>query len=139
MNKSLLFVFTIFLIVGCTPSQKLQNFSKSNLIFGSGGGITGATNEYTLKYDGAVDKLNSLTNETTQVKTISAKDAKALFRDFLSDGLDTLNFSVPGNMSKFIGFKNDSVTHKIIWGGDAIPPENAKKMYDKLIHIVNNQ
>ncbi len=139
MNKSLLFVFTILLFAGCTPSRELQNFSKSDLIFGSGGGITGATNEYILKYDGVINKLNSLTNETTQVTTISAKDAKALFRDFLSNGLDTLNFSVPGNMSQFIGFKNDSITHKIIWGGDANPPENAKKMYDKLIHIINNQ
>jgi uncharacterized lipoprotein YajG len=139
MNKSLLFVFTIFLFTGCTPSQKLQNFSKSNLIFGSGGGITGATNEYTLKYDGVINKLNSLTNETTQVTTISAKDAKALFRDFLSKGLDTLNFSVPGNMSQFIGFKNDSITHKIIWGGDTNPPAEAKAYYESLIQLINNQ
>lgn len=139
MSKSPLVVLAIFLFFSCTPSQKLQNFSKSNLIFGSGGGITGATNEYILQYDGVINKLNSLTNETAQVTQISGKDSKALFRKFLSSGLDTLSFSFPGNMSQFVGYKNDSVTHKIIWGGDATPPANAKEMYDNLILLIKNQ
>jgi len=126
-------------LFGCTTSQKLLEFSTSSLIFGSGGGISGATNEYILHYDGSIEKVNSLTNETVQVTTVSKKKSRILYQTFLNEGLDTLSFSIPGNMSYFIGYRNDTLIHKIIWGGDTNPPENAKKMYDKLIHIINNQ
>ena len=139
MNKFLYLISVIILFAGCTTSQKLQKFSNSNLIFGSGGGMTGATNEYILHYDGVVEKNNSLTNETTQVTKIAGKKSKELFKQFLNDGLDTLSFSSPGNMSYFVGFNNDSVTHKIIWGGDTPPPAKAKATYDNLIQLINNQ
>ncbi len=139
MNKFLSLAFGVLLLFSCTSSQKLQHFSNSNLIFGSGGGITGATNTYILHYDGAIEKTNSLTNETTQITQISGKKSKSFFSQFLNDGLDTLTFSVPGNMSYFIGFENDSVTHKVIWDGNTNPPAEAKAYYESLIQLINNQ
>ncbi len=138
MNKILPSILAVMLLFGCTTSQKLQKFSKNSLVFGSGGGITGATTEYILHYDGTVEKTNSLTKETSPVTKIAAKNSKTLFKEFLNDGLDTLKFSSPGNMSYFVGYKNDSVTQKILWGGDVAPPEKAKTFYDKLIQIINN-
>lgn len=139
MKKTYFIALAILLFSSCTSSKKLAGFSKNNLIFGSGGGITGMTNEYILHFDGTIEKMNSLTNEHTLIKTISKQQSKKLFRQYLNNGLDTLDFSNRGNMSYFVGFKNDSLTKKIIWGGGDEPPLKARQIYNDLIELIKNQ
>ena len=139
MKNFYLIAFAIFILTSCNSTKKLKEFSNNDLIFGSGGGITGMTNEYVLHYEGAIEKINSLTKEVSQLKSISEKESKSLFQEYLKNGFDTLDYSVPGNMSYFIGFKNDSLTKKITWGGDGEPPLKVKDFYNNLNQLISNQ
>lgn len=132
-------VFAYIFLTSCTVSSELKDFSKNNLIFGSGGGFVGTSNEYIVHYDGVIEEMNSFSKEKIQIITISKKETKTLFQQFLDSGLDTLEYSVPGNMYYFIGYKNDSVTQKITWGGEKEPPSEAKELYNILNQLISNQ
>lgn len=130
-------IFTFF--TSCSTSQKLKDFSGNKIIFGSYGGFTGISDEYVLHYNGLIEKTNSLTRESDYAIKISDHDAKKLFMEFLNNGLDTLEYSVPGNMSYFVGYKNDSITKKITWGGEGSPPEKARATYTNLVQLIKNK
>jgi hypothetical protein len=138
--KQICFIAVGFLLItSCSTSQKLKDFSKNKIIFGSYGGFTGGTDEYVLNYNGLIEKINGLTKESDYAIKISDQKAKKLFMQFLNNGLDTLEYSVPGNMSYFVGYKNDSITKKIIWGGEGSPPEKARATYTNLVQLINNK
>ena len=50
-------VFAYIFLTSCTVSSELKDFSKNNLIFGSGGGFVGASNEYIVHYDGIIEEI----------------------------------------------------------------------------------
>jgi hypothetical protein len=140
LAKAAPFIILLLLVLsGCSSSKKVQNFSHNKIIFGYEGGIVGSVTEYALQYNGIVQKYNSLTKETTLRTKIPRQKSEQLFRRFLKYGLDTMNYSVPGNMSQFLGFKNDSVTHKIIWNNSSLPPAKVVTLYNDLIQLVRNQ
>lgn len=127
----------VVLLAACSSTKDLKEFSKNQLLFGSGGGYTGEINKYILSYGGQIQKFNSLTGETTSLQPIPAKEAKAYFKTFLAHGFDTLEFSSPGNMTYFIGYKNDSTEKKISWGGDQPPKPEIKDFYNSLNQLIN--
>ena len=139
MKKTYFLALAIVIFGGCTSTKKLKDFSDNNIIFGSGGGIAGITNEYVLHYNGKIEKINSITKDVSQIENVSRQQSKKIFQQFLDNGLDTLEYSVPGNMSYFVGFRNDSLTKKITWGGEGETPPKAKETYYNLIQLINNK
>ena len=139
MKKITAFLLIFILFASCSTSKELKKFSKNDITFGSGGGFANAMTTYVLKYDGSLLRQKRLSEETEAIGKISPKEAKAFFKDFLAKGLDTLQFSDPGNMYYFVGFRNDSVQQKITWGGSQTPPAYLKEYYQSLIKLVNNQ
>ncbi|NOX47162.1 MAG: hypothetical protein GXO89_09320 [Chlorobi bacterium] len=130
-------VFMFF--TGCSTSQKLKDFSGNKIIFGSYGGFTGVSDEYVLHYNGRIEKINGLTRESDYALKIADQKAKKIFLQFLSNGLDTLEYSSPGNISYFVGYKNDSITKKIVWGGEGSAPEKARQTYTNLVQLIKNK
>ena len=126
------------LLSACCSNKDLKEFSKNQIIFGSGGGFTGATDLYALDYKGQLQKYNSLSKETIDLPAIPAKEAKGYFRSFLEHGFDTLEYSSPGNMTYFIGYKNDSTDKRINWGAGQETPEGVQEYYNSLLKTVSN-
>ena len=136
-------LFTLFLIMlflsGCSISKKMSGFSSNKIIFGYGGGFSGAQTIFTLDNTGRIVKQNNLTGNQTTITRLSKKETKKIYRDFLKLGLDTLKFAHPGNLSKFVGFKNQNEEQKIVWNDQNQPPDEIKTFYHQLIQKVTNQ
>ena len=139
IRKVLYATLLLLLFSGCTTTRKIQKFSNNKIIFGYEGGFAGSVTEYVLQYNGIIQKYNSLTKETTLITKIPQKKSELLFRRFLKYGLDTMNYSKPGNMSEFLGFKNNSLTHKVIWDNHSQPSAKLVTLYNDLIQLVRNQ
>ncbi len=136
MKKISILPVVVLLLVSCSSTKKLKEFSENKLIFGSGGGFTGQSIEYALDYDGIIEKTSNRTSETIQIDSVPPEKSKELYKQFLAFNLDTLTYASPGNMSYFVGYKNDSIKKKIIWGGIGEPPTEAKLIYNSLIQLL---
>lgn len=139
MKYSLFVLLLSVLFLGCSSTKRLNEFSKNSLIFGSGGGFTRITNTYTLHVDGTLEKRGGPDTQKISITTISPKESKQLFKEYLKEGFDTLSFSQPGNMSYFIGHIEGQDEHKILWGGELPPSENVKVFYEKLLLLIQNE
>ncbi len=138
-------IFAIIVAVlysSCSPKKYLPNqYKKKQLIFGSGGGFTGAVTTYVLQENGEIYKF--LTDTTYEAVTILPKDTtKNYFSTLDTLHLDSLDFNHPGNMYFFIekkdGFK-DEESARVTWGdGKHNPPTGIKELHTSLTQVIRD-
>lgn len=127
--------------LACNSSKyTTENLPEPQLIFGNGGGITGATNSYILLENGQLFQKNSLTDSTKEVTPISKKQAKLLYQQVQELKIDSLEFNHPGNRYFFIQHLQEGTRHELTWGdmNHKIPKE-IETFYKSLFEIVNSQ
>lgn len=111
------------------------DYPKSQIIFGNGGGITGAVNETFIFDNGKVFSKNGLDTNYVAIKTLESQVVKQLFNnvDFLK--LKKINVNKPGNMYNFIRIKDKDVDHQIVWSGQNAVSKEVMSFYRVLKHF----
>lgn len=138
--KLLLLLLSILTFSFC-KSAKVDSptqFEKKSISFGKGGGFTGMTTSFVLLQNGQLFKQEKDTNFVL-LKTIPAKEVKALFKEITTQNIATTKLNAPGNMSYFIQFedKKNDLNNRITWGDAKNPVEgNIKDFYKKLMSLV---
>ncbi|MEM8523562.1 MAG: hypothetical protein AAGG68_02905 [Bacteroidota bacterium] len=127
-----LVLLTLLSIYSCKTYQP-NNLPSKQIIFGNGGGITGATTSYILLQNGQVFKSNSLQNDTTALLKIKPKIAKQYFEQLNDLDWQKVGSSQPGNTYQFVTYKTVDSTQRIAWGAAGYEvPTNLKNIYDAL-------
>lgn len=114
-------VLSLFFVVlfNCKSQQySIDNLPDTRLIIGSGGGMSGEVNTYTVLENGQVFYHNSLTKEHTELESIGKKAAIACFQKMDSLKLSELNFDHPGNLYYFIEEVDGERRHRVTWGSN---------------------
>lgn len=132
MKSVFMFLGLLLSFVGC-KSYTYQNLPEHHLVFGNGGGITGASDSYTLLENGQLFHLNSMTKDSVELESIPKKEAKVIFEKLSELSIDQMNFNHPGNRYYFLEEHNDSLTYKVVWGslGHEIS-DSYKSLYESL-------
>ncbi len=125
------------LLVGCKSQQHTpDDLPPNQLIFGDGGGITGATTSFILLENGQIFKTYSLTRETTEVGKIRKKQARELLAEAHAMGMENLDVNEPGNMYYFLELKTDNGNHRCTWGAQGYEvDEKLQNFRQKLLNI----
>jgi len=120
MKSIILFSSFIFLsLFGCKSQQyTFDDLPEKQLVFGSGGGITGAVDTYTLLENGQCFHTNSLTKESKELESISKKEAKECFIKLKELSLSEMDFDHPGNRYYFLEDVTSGSKHKVVWGSN---------------------
>ncbi|MEL6635733.1 MAG: hypothetical protein AAFW73_08585 [Bacteroidota bacterium] len=119
-----------------TTQYTPANFPDGQLIFGSGGGITGSYTFYVLLENGQLFKR--LGGDNYQALTrISAAAARKLFVEYRREELGQVDYDEPDNLSYFLEYQSAAGVHRIVWGGAArgLPPA-AQDLYRALDALV---
>ncbi len=135
MKTNLIFSTVLILFtIGCKPQQyTTENLPDNQIIFGKGGGITGAVDTYILLENGQLFHSNSLTGENKELENIGKKEAKACFAQMAELTLSELDFDYPGNMYYFLEEVNGDAGHKVTWGSNDHKVSNeCQELYDRL-------
>ena len=111
--------------------------SEQQLIFGSGGGVTGAVNSCYLMDNGQLFYHKSLEDSWSELDKTKGKQAEALFNQYTELGLSDMELNRPGNYYYFIEMKNntenESSSHRLTWGdSDYQPPARLVEYYQRL-------
>ena len=109
MYFRILFLISIIGISACVNTKKgivYQNISvKDSIIFGEGGGFTGAVISWSIKNNGDIDSLDSEFKPVTKIGKIGAQRAQELI-DEARKTLPQLPFENPGNWYQIVKVTN---------------------------------
>ena len=140
MNKSILLILSSVVLMCFLFSCKTHTpltFEKSKMYFGSGGGFTGAVNEYCLLSNGEFFKKKDKSEDFIVLPKIKRSEAKALFEEMETLKIQELDHNQPGNMYYFLTYADDNKTHKIAWGkGESPFNDNQAAFYEKLMKLI---
>jgi len=104
-----------------------------SISFGSGGGFTGAYNEFILNGKGNLSSIKAFTSDTSLIKKIDNKTLKKIFKALESKAIKNTTLNQSGNMNSFIKFySNNKLIHSYQWADGAIPPQEIKDLYQTL-------
>jgi hypothetical protein len=131
----LLFVYSS----GCRAQRATPDtYTGRQLIFGNGGGFSGAESTYVLLDNGQLFSVE--TDKATRqekykpLKQLSLTITRQLFSKAEALQLEQLAFSHPGNMYYFIGLQENNTTHRATWGHPSYSaPAKAEILYHQLI------
>jgi len=112
MKHSAILLISLFITISCSTKSLYKKQSDLHIIFGSGGGFTGATEQYEIIDKGEILKI-SLPGDTIPLGKISTKQKDYLRTLINSDSLSRIGFSNYANMTSFIYVK---VKGKSVYG-----------------------
>ena len=132
-----MFLFSGILVLsffGCKSQQySFEELPEKQLIFGSGGGMSGAVDTYVLLENGQFFHTNSLTGEVKELESVSKKEAKQCFGKLEELSLSEMDFDHPGNLYYFLEEVEGDESHRITWGANNHEiSEECKTFYKEL-------
>jgi len=133
--KTVFFLSAIVLLFASCKAQQFttDNLPESQLVFGSGGGMSGASDTYVLLENGQLFHTNSLTNETGELKSIAKAKAKEYFKRMHDITFSEMEFDHPGNRYYFLEDCTADGQNRIVWGAvDKEAPAQCKILYKEL-------
>lgn len=141
-TKPFILFFTIILffeigLSSCTHKIATEKLPTTQIVFGNGGGFTGAIHEYALLDDGRVVELHKDSSVHQIVKKIGKKKAADFYAEVDSMRLHTWLYNVPGNVYHYIILKKEGKKdNKIVWDGggtDKNAPKNIEEYYKRFM------
>lgn len=117
-----------------TTRYTADNLPPKQIVFGKGGGITGAITSYILLENGQVFLSEGLNDpKVTEYRKIGKRKARKLFEQCDSLMQDAPVVQSPGNVYHFMEFKGEAESGKMIWGNpDYQCPAAVEGMYKDL-------
>ena len=123
--------------------MNFETYKKSQIVFGSGGGITNLVNEYRLLENKKLYHKKNTDSTFTDLGKQNMNTVKLLFVKTKVLFADTTTMHNPGNRYYFLKFSNNKQTKEIVWGGSKENITNddllqkAKDLYNELMNLVH--
>lgn len=115
----------------------LDNYKKSKVHFGGGGGFTGKSFEFCLLENGALYNVDSTTKEYSQPIFLKKKEVKTIMNKVMEVNALNYAYNEPGNMYKYIKTtKSDEEDLKLVWGNpELMVDDKVNELYKELIEL----
>jgi hypothetical protein len=121
MKTGYLLLVTIFSlqIISCRSGDVYKKDKDLSIIFGSGGGFTGASEQYEINGKGSLIKV-SLPGDTTKLPSISKSQRQYLRQLVNSDSLSRISYNTYANMTSFIYIRvKEKPLYSFHWNGES--------------------
>lgn len=128
----------LFTFSSCTKYANPLDYTRKQLIFGSGGGFANQVNEYRLLENKRLYARKNNDSTFTSLGRQKAKIVKTFFKE--SDVLfqEKMTFNEPGNMYYFVRLKQQNQTQSVVWGRpNSEAPEKIKELHKLLMNLVH--
>ena len=137
--KHLIF-FSCLLFFWACKTYTIDELPEEHLIFGKGGGFTGAVETHTLLRNGQLFQHNSLKKDTLTLPKIKRKQVKSCYEKANSIDWEKMAMNHPGNRYYFLEYVKGGTKNRIVWGGEETAvAEEVKLLYQDLIALVQKE
>lgn len=137
--KSLIFILCGIALISCKskPINPLQ-YTESTIIFGYGGGFSGAEKTYSLLDNGGLFELTKMGQEYVKLTKVPKDQVSQIFTNFNFFNFDELKLNEPGNTYKFIELNVDGNRNRIVWGNSKVD-RNITVMHAILMNLIKSK
>ena len=143
MKYFLIGILLILPILSCKTQQQLytpETFDGEVITFGSGGGFAGKYESYQILKNGQMFKSNLGGNGSAEVMRLDDRVVEQLFLNCVNLKIPEMQLDDPGNMYRYISYKENGNNHKVTWGGKNVEvPKEVKTFYKVLKQLSNKQ
>ncbi len=106
--------------------------------FGSGGGFTGKSTQYTLMENGQIFKDVNKEGNVVGIRKLKKAEVQQIFDNYDKLNFSNLRLNEPGNMYHFITMRSQGKDHKIMWGNSATEGYKELQLFHSiLLNTVN--
>lgn len=136
-NKIILLICGLTFFSSCKRQTNPLDYTRNQLIFGSGGGFANQVNEYRLLENKRLFFRKNNDSAFVALGKQKAKLVKNLFAESenLFNQVEDLN--QPGNMYYYVRLQKGNQTQSSVWGRpDTQTPEKAKELHKHLMNLV---
>ncbi len=117
LTFSVRFLLMALAVSNCkSPSYTPATLPEKQLIFGSGGGFSGAVTRYILLENGQLFRYDSLPETLVEMGRVRKSKAKAHFKTIDQLALQKRKINEPGNVYYFLEYQYKNYHAKCIWG-----------------------
>ncbi|HMP28792.1 MAG TPA: hypothetical protein PKD85_04280 [Saprospiraceae bacterium] len=133
-----IFFLLLSIIVGCSLKSIANNVNEEEgLVFGTGGGFTGAVSYYKLLKNGNLYRSGNTDNSLILIGTLSTSVTNQMFDSYKVLNIDGVNLNDPGNRYYFIEKINkNNAHHKVTWGHAPLEHKSLAIFHDVLMNNV---
>ena len=138
--KQWIYVLLVIFGFSCkTIVDTPKSFEGDKIIFGNGGGFTGAVTSYTLLGNGQLFVNESLSGDQwVEQNRLNRKVVQSIFEDAKALKLADRDHNFPGNTYKFIRTQLQDGEQYVGWGASDHPiSKDIEAYYFKLMDVVN--
>ncbi|MGE5355216.1 MAG: hypothetical protein ACM3PT_03180 [Deltaproteobacteria bacterium] len=109
----------IMISFGCfsckSQQQGYDDYKGKKITVGSGGGFTGAFDEFAVLENGKVFHFNSLSKQRVMLGKLDKNITDQVFANYKLLNISEKKINAPGNMSYFVQFEDGNVRLKSVW------------------------
>ena len=119
------------MLCSCSASKVVSQVQ--SIKFGSGGGFTGAVNQYELEANGSLSVIAK--GDTSQLKVVSKEQMEKILS--LAESVKTIKMNEPKNMYQFIeiNYKQED-PYRWVWGlGRQDLPSELNELFETLTNL----
>ena len=122
------------LLGSCRTGKALPEADRGpQLLFGQGGGFTGAVTAFVLLPDGRLFRRGADESDT-YLLTLDRTLARQLFAHFRRVGFDQIRFNEPGNLYRFIEwYDQGQMRNRLVWGAEGVDPPEGLAAFHHLL------
>ncbi|GAB3511983.1 hypothetical protein GCM10027442_22490 [Emticicia fontis] len=130
-------VTAVLILSSCAKPINPLTYTKSQLIFGSGGGFANQVNEYRILEN---KHLLFRKNNDSTFKDLGKQNSKTVKKLFETSEMlfqEVSDSNEPGNMYYFVRLQKNNQTQSVVWGKpNTQAPEKAKELHKQLMSLV---
>lgn len=132
-------LFLIFIVVFTACNKKttlLSEYKGEKIIFGNGGGFSGAVSSILLLENGEIYRMGSSEKDYVLIGSLKKNITKNVFMTYETMGIQKMKLNEPGNRYFFITKVSDEKEYKIQWGKNKLDNNVPKIFYDNMMKLV---
>ena len=131
-----LLIFSLFW-VSCKSTQQLPNdYPKTQIQIGNGGGFAGAINQYAIYENGDVYYNNEIEENYSKIGKLDKNIVFQLLSNYTLLGLNEVVLKEPGNVYRYINYVSGGKEHKVLWGKRPPLNKNVETFYNNILNSV---
>lgn len=132
----ILYIIPLLGLLSCSKKATiLDEYKGDKIIFGNGGGFSGATTSIMLLENGEIYRVGSNENDFKLMGQLKKNVTKNQFMTYETMGLKKIDLNEPGNRYFFISKIVDGKEHKILWGKNKLENNIPKLYYDNMMSL----
>lgn len=122
--------------ISCKTQKKIytpKTYEREIISFGNGGGFSGKVNKYHLLRNGQMFSQSMGAENADEMSPLDDRLVDQLFLNIINLKIPEMSLDDPGNMYRYITYKENGNEHKITWGGKNVEvPQPIKDFYRTL-------